>query len=104
MLEEIHVQEWPLEQGGAVDRLRGAQAHNHAVAHCLAGAGPRMQLARAAGKPLLLEEFGAQRAYFVPRSTLLERCRPLVNKIDSRALQSQSAENSDILEVLCTLK
>ncbi len=37
------------------------------------GAGDRQALARAANKPLLLEEFGAPRDYLVPRDAVLKR-------------------------------
>lgn len=36
--------------------------------------GDRAALAHSAGKPLLLEEFGAQRQYITPRDALIHRC------------------------------
>ena len=36
--------------------------------------GDRAALAHSAGKPLLLEEYGAQRQYITPRDALIHRC------------------------------
>ena len=45
-------------------------------APCLLSSGARQRLARGAGKPLLLEEFGAPRDYMSTRASLISECPP----------------------------
>lgn len=64
--------------------------------------GDRAALAHSAGKPLLMEEYGAQKQYITPRDALIHRCLSAIVSCRS-AVTITAHEGHNCTTVLCVL-